>query len=135
MTQIIKAALAYFATVFGLGFALGTMRVLLIAPRIGETAAVMLELPVMLAASWVAAGWCVRRFAVPASAGARLAMGLLAFALVMVAELALAVLLFGQSPAQHLDAYRHFAGAIGLSAQLAYALFPTLRRGEAGTSD
>lgn len=58
--------------------------------------------------------------------------GVLAFALVMVAELALAVLLFGQSPAQHLDAYRHFAGLAGLAAQLAYALFPALRRGVAG---
>lgn len=127
MTQIIKAALAYFVTVFGLGFVLGTLRVLFVIPRIGETAAVLLELPVMLAASWVAAGWCVRRFAVPASAGARLAMGLLAFALVMVAELTLAVLLFGQSPARHFAAYRHFAGAMGLAAQLAYALFPALR--------
>jgi len=129
MTQIIKAALAYFVTVFGLGFALGTLRVLLIIPRIGETAAVLLELPVMLAASWVAAGWCVKRFAVPARIPARLAMGLLAFALVMAAELALAVLLFGQSPAQHLAAYRHFAGAMGLAAQLGYALFPALRHG------
>jgi hypothetical protein len=61
---------------------------------------------------------------------ARLAVGVLAFALVMVAELALAVLLFGQSPAQHVAAYRHFAGVAGLAAQLAYALFPALRRGE-----
>ncbi|CAN5529523.1 hypothetical protein BH10PSE14_BH10PSE14_19640 [soil metagenome] len=128
MTRITTAALAYFLTVFGLGFALGTLRVLFIIPRIGETAAVLLELPVMLAASWVAAGWCVRRFAVPPRTSARLAMGLLAFALVMVAELGLAVLLFGQSPAQHFAAYRHFAGAAGLAAQGGYALFPALRR-------
>jgi hypothetical protein len=130
MTRIINAALAYFVTVFALGFALGALRVLVIIPRIGETAAVLLELPVMLAASWVAAGWCVRYFAVPLHIPARLAMGVLAFALVMVAELALAVLLFGQSPAQHVAAYRHFAGVAGLAAQLVYALFPVLRRGE-----
>lgn len=130
MAQIIKAALAYFVTVFGLGFMLGTVRVLVIIPRIGEAAAVLLELPVMLAASWVAAGWCVRRFAVPARLSTRLAMGFLAFALVMAAELALAVLLFGQSPARYLDTYRHFAGAMGLAAQFGYALFPALRRGD-----
>ena len=128
MARIIKAALAYFVTVFGLGFLLGTVRVLLIIPRIGETAAVLLEVPVMLAASWVAARWCVRRFAVPARVAPRLAMGFLAFALVMVAELALALLLFGQSAAQHFNAYRHFAGAMGLAAQLGYALFPALLR-------
>ncbi|MDB5673995.1 MAG: putative rane protein [Sphingomonas bacterium] len=132
MAQIIKAALAYFVIVFGLGFALGALRVLVIIPHIGETAAVLLELPVMLAASWVAAGWCVRHFAVPVDVPARLAVGVLAFALVMVAELALAVLLFGQSPAQHVETYRHFAGVAGLAAQLAYALFPVLRRGGAG---
>ncbi|MEG3143317.1 hypothetical protein U1839_01505 [Sphingomonas sp. RT2P30] len=128
MTRIIAAALAYFAIVFGLGFLLGTIRVLFVIPRIGETAAVLVELPVMLAASWVAAGWCVRRFAVPPQTSPRLAMGLLAFALVMVAEFGLAVLLFGQTPAQHFAGYRHFAAAAGLAAQGAYALFPALRR-------
>ncbi|MDH7975246.1 hypothetical protein QH494_23930 [Sphingomonas sp. AR_OL41] len=130
MTRIIAAALAYFATVFGLRFLLGTLRVLFVIPRIGETAAVLLELPVMLTASWVAAGWCVRRFAVPPRVAPRLAMGLLAFALVMVAELALAVILFGQSPAQHFASFRHFAGAAGLAAQIGYALFPALRRAQ-----
>jgi hypothetical protein len=128
MTRIITAALAYFLTVFGLGFALGAMRVLFVIPRIGETAAVLLELPVMLAASWVAAGWCVRRFAVPPRISARLAMGLLAFALVMVAELGLAISLFGQTAGEHFAAYRHFTGAVGLAAQLGYASFPALRR-------
>ncbi len=128
MIRIIAAALAYFAIVFGLGFLLGTFRVLFVIPRIGETAAVLLELPVMLAASWFAAGWCVRRFAVPPRVAPRLAMGLLAFALVMVAELGLAVILFGRSPAQHFAGYRHFAGAAGLVAQIGYALFPALRR-------
>jgi hypothetical protein len=130
MTRIITAALAYFVTVFGLGFALGALRVLVVIPRIGETAAVLLEVPVMLAASWIAAGWCVRRFAVPPAVSARLAMGFLAFALVMLAELALAVLLFGQSPARYFATYRHLAGAVGLAAQLGYALFPALRRAD-----
>lgn len=128
MTRIVAAALAYFVTVFGLGFLLGAVRVLFVIPRIGETAAVLLELPVMLAASWVAAGWCVRRFAVPPGAAPRLATGLLAFALVMVAEFGLAVILFGQRPAQYLAGYRHFATATGLAAQIGYALFPALRR-------
>ena len=64
MTQTIKAATAYFAIVFGIGFVLGTARVLVIIPRIGELAAVLLEVPVMLATSWFAARWCIARFAV-----------------------------------------------------------------------
>ncbi len=128
MSAVIKAALAYVALVFGLGFVLGTARVLLIIPRIGATAAVLLELPVVLAASWVVAGWCIRRFAVPPHAGARLAMGACAFAVLMVAELLLATLLFGQTAAQHFATYRHVPGALGLTGQLGFAVIPALRR-------
>lgn len=128
MSTIIKAALSYFALVFGLGFVLGTARVLVIIPRIGATAAVLLELPVMLAASWVVAGWCIRRFAIPPRASARLAMGAVAFAVLMVAELLLATLLFGQTAAQHFAAYRHVPGALGLAGQLGFAAIPALRR-------
>jgi hypothetical protein len=47
--------------VFFVGFILGTVRVLLIAPRLGETAAVLLETPVMLVASWFVCRWYVKR--------------------------------------------------------------------------
>ena len=124
MTQTIKAATAYFAIVFGIGFVLGTARVLAIIPRIGEPAAVLLEVPVMLATSWFAARWCIARFAVARNAVPRLAMGFTAFALVMVAEL----VLFGRTPAQHFAAYRHMTAGLGLAAQLAFALFPRLQR-------
>jgi hypothetical protein len=36
------------------------MRVLLIAPRLGETAAVFLETPLILAASWFVCRWCAK---------------------------------------------------------------------------
>ena len=49
--QTAKTALAYRGTIFALGFVLGTVRTLWLAPEIGETRAVLLELPVMLAAS------------------------------------------------------------------------------------
>ncbi|WP_260436069.1 hypothetical protein [Burkholderia sp. Bp9143] len=37
---------------FAIGFALGTIRVLLLVSRLAETAAVLLEVPLLLAASW-----------------------------------------------------------------------------------
>jgi hypothetical protein len=117
---------AYFAAVFLIGFALGTVRVLAVAPQIGETAAVLVEAPVMLAASWAVCGWLVRRFAVPRG-GPRALMGALAFALLMGAELGVSVLLFGRSLEEHLANYRTLPGAIGLAAQLAFALIPLLR--------
>jgi len=123
----VKAALAYFALVFAAGFALGALRVLALAPRLGELVAVLLELPLMLAVSWAACGWALRRFAVSRAWPARLAMGALAFVLLMAAELALAVAAFGQAPAAWLAALSTPAGAAGLLGQLAFALTPLVR--------
>jgi hypothetical protein len=46
--RILKAALLYFAIVFGVGFVLGTIRTLWLVPRLGARAAELLEMPVML---------------------------------------------------------------------------------------
>ena len=58
--MVLRAAIAYWAVVFALGFVLGTVRTLWLAPAIGVTVATAVELPIMLAASWWAAGWAVR---------------------------------------------------------------------------
>ena len=56
-----EAGALYAIIVFLIGFILGTIRVLLVAPRLGETTAVILEAPMMLAASWFVCRWCVDR--------------------------------------------------------------------------
>ncbi|HSF62739.1 MAG TPA: hypothetical protein VLA78_00005 [Paracoccaceae bacterium] len=122
---LLTAALAYFALVFAAGFALGTARVLLLAPRLGETGAVALELPVMIALSWLSASWVLRRRPLPPGAP-RLAMGAVAFALLMGAEAALAVLAFGQTPAAWAAALATPPGALGLAGQILFALIPWL---------
>jgi hypothetical protein len=55
-------------------------------------------------------------------------MGAVAFALLMAAELAVSVLLFGRSPSDFVAGYRTTPGVIGLAAQLAFGLLPLLRR-------
>lgn len=128
MIRASVAGLLYFLAVFAIGFALGTVRVLVLAPRIGEIAAVLIELPVMLALAWPICGALVRRCAVPPQPGPRLTMGVVAFAVLMGAELAMAVWLFGQTPGQHWNSYRGFAARLGLAGQLLFALFPLLHR-------
>ena len=131
------AATVYFAIVFVIAFGLGTVRVLQVVPRLGETNAVLIEAPVLLAISWLVAGWAVRRFAVPPRTGFRVAMGAVAFALLIAAEAALAVSLFGRSINQFVAAYGAIPGAIGLAAQLGFAAMPLLRlrlgEGRSGT--
>lgn len=117
------AAAVYWATVFAFAFALGVVRTLWLAPRLGDLAAVACELPLVLTASWLAARRVTRRFGV-SEAGAALTMGLIAFALLMLAELALAQLLAGQSVRQWAEGLSTPAGALGLAGQVGFALMP-----------
>lgn len=122
---VLRPALTYFAGIFALGFVLGTIRVLWLVPALGENAAVLAELPVMLAASWLWARRVLRRQPL-ASRSAALAMGCLAFALLLLAELALGLTLFGQSAGEWLAALGHLPGSLGLAGQVLFALMPAL---------
>jgi hypothetical protein len=112
--------------VFALGFVLGALRETVVAPRLGALAAVLIEVPAMLAASYAAARFLVRRLAVPDGAAPRLAMGGLAFALLMLAETLVGVLLMGRSPGDQLAAYAQPREAVGLAAQIGFALIPLI---------
>ncbi|WP_205481163.1 hypothetical protein [Sphingomonas arenae] len=123
----IGAGAVYFALIFGLGFVLGTVRVLLLEPALGLGRATLVELPVMLLASWAACGWVLRRSAVE-TRGQRVVMGTVAFVLLMVAELGVSTLLMRRSVAEHLATYGDTPRQWGLAAQIAFAAFPLLRR-------
>ena len=126
MRRTLAAAAAYFALVFSAAFVMGVVRNLVVAPRTGEVAAVLIETPLILAVSWFAAGWSVRRFSVPAAAADRLAMGLAAFALLMTVETAMSLLLFARPLTEQFAAWATPAGGIGLLAQVAFGLIPLL---------
>ncbi|MGE3690130.1 MAG: hypothetical protein AB7F98_01975 [Novosphingobium sp.] len=123
MTRIAINALAYSAAIFALGFVLGALRTVLLVPRIGALGAVLAELPLTLAASWLCARQVLRRRPL-SGRGAALAMGALAFALLIGAELALGVALFGQSAGQWLAALGTVPGLAGLAGQVLFALMP-----------
>jgi hypothetical protein len=129
-----EAGLAYFATVFAVGFALGTLRVLVVVPRVGEMAGLLIELPIMLLVSWVVCGWLLKRFSVQNKPSRGLLMGAVAFALLMVAELWVSVFAFGRSLAEHFESYRSLNAILGLAAQVAFAAFGSNRAGHASKS-
>lgn len=126
--RVLGAGALYFALVFAVGFVLGALRVLVLAPALGQWGALLLELPVLLAASWLVAGRVILWCGLPAGWAPRLGMGAVAFALLMGAEFALGQLLFGRDLAAHLAHYRAPTTQLGLAAQLAFAAFPLLRR-------
>jgi len=126
-SQLIRpvgAGLAYAILVFAAGFALGTVRVLLVVPRLGPTGAVLVEVPVILAASWWISRLCGARFKVSRALPARLVMGLAAFLVLMLAEVTLSVVFLGGTVTGHLASLTTLAGVIGLAAQVAFAAFP-----------
>lgn len=126
MARTISAGATYFAVVFGFAFVFGTVRTVWVSPYIGPTGGVLLEVPLLLIVSWLACGRCVRHFDVPEIVGHRLIMGGVAFACLVAAEVGFSALLFGQSIAEFLAAYSTPAGGIGLAAQIAFGLIPSI---------
>jgi hypothetical protein len=124
--QTLKAAGAYFALVFGAGVVLGAIRVPLLVPRLGERAAELLEMPFTFVVILLSARFITRRYAVPAARSSRLAVGLLALALALAAEL-LAVLATQQgSLGDYLAARDPVSGSAFLVMLLVYALMPLI---------
>jgi ABC-type uncharacterized transport system permease subunit len=124
---VFLAGAAYFAIVFGAGFLMGMLRILLVAPNLGEITAILLELPIMLAVAWFVCGWVLSKFNVPQKTFDRLVMGTFALFLLLIAEAVLSVGLSGRSLQQHLLSYAQAGPLIGLVAQLLYAGFPVIR--------
>lgn len=122
------AGLMYFAILFAVGFALGTVRVFVLLPRLdtalGETIAVLIELPIILTISWVVCRWLVGRFMVAEGVAPRLLMGGLAFALLLSAEFLLGSMGFGRTLSEQFQRYRNLPDLLGLAGQLAFAAFP-----------
>ncbi|MBH5321122.1 hypothetical protein [Aurantiacibacter sediminis] len=125
--RLAAPVLAYWAVTFTLGFVLGTMRVLWGAEALGETAFVAIEIPIMLGASWLAARWLLRRFAI-ATAREALVMGGAAFALLMAAELVLASVI-GEGARGWLASLTRAPGLYGFLGQIGFALMPRLAIG------
>lgn len=121
------AGIAASTAVFAAGFVLGTIRVLLVAPRFGSLASVLIEIPLMLIASWAVTGTAIRHWRVDHRFSARMVMGTTAFALLIIAEALLGIAVLGQSPSQWLGAFSTPAGAAGLIAQLAFGFMPIIQ--------
>ena len=100
--QILKTGILYFAFVFGVGFVLGTIRVLWAVPHFGARMAELMEAPFMFLVTIVAARWMVRRLTVPYTLSSRLGMGCIALGLLLVSEFTLVLWLRGLSISEYL---------------------------------
>lgn len=124
MTTAFFLGLIYFGMVFSLAFAMGVARALIIAPKLGAVAAVLLEVPIIVAASWVIARRLLQHRSL--SLSQRALMGVVAFTLTMVSEAVLSALIRGQSVVDWGADVVTPLGLIGLAGQVAFAVIPIL---------
>lgn len=124
--QIARAGVTYFALVFGAGFVLGTIRTLWIAPRLGNRVAELMEAPLMLLVTIVAARWIVARLGVPPRWPSRLGIGAIALALLLVAEFALLSPLRSVSMQEYLATRDPVSGTVYYAMLGLFALMPLL---------
>lgn len=126
--RALKAGLLYGAVVFAAGLLLAVIRTYWVAPLSGETVAVWLEAPVLLAISWSSSVWVAEHLEVSESFLDRLLMGGLALAVLVCAEAVLAILAHGHSLREYVVSYGRSGLLLGLLAQIGFAVFPILRR-------
>lgn len=126
MKRALLAASVYFLALFSLGFALGTIRVVVIAPRFGALAGTIAEVPIMLVAAFWACRWMIRRWRVPSASVTRWAMTIWFLVLLFVFETVLGAALFGRTVVEQWAALATSTGQLGLAAQIVAALFPTM---------
>jgi hypothetical protein len=130
---VLRGATVYFGLVFGVGFLLGSVRVPLVVPRLGERLAELAEMPLMLLAIFVAAGYVVRRYGSAVSSRGWVLVGALALALLICAELLLAVVLAGRGVAEYIAGRDPVSGSVYVGMLLVFAAMPWLRRKLAGS--
>jgi len=118
----------YFALVFGVGFLLGILRVLVLVPSLGERWAELAEMPLMLIAIIFAARFVVRRF--PATQRASyLVSGGIALVLLIVVEFSVVLALRGMSISQYFAERDPVAGSVYVGMLVVFAVMPWLMGG------
>ena len=128
MMHVVKAGVLYFALVFGAGFVLGTIRTLWVVQRVGTRKAELMETPIMLVVTIVAARWTVLRMSVPMMWSARLEMDCIALVLMLIAEFGFVLWVRGISIKEYFATRDPVSGAAYYLLLIVFAIMPFLAR-------
>ena len=123
---MLKVGAVYFALVFAVGWILGPIRELWIIPRFDRTAGFLFEAPIMLVAMIASARWVIRRFCVSNSLSTRTAIGLIATALLIVAEILGTWWTRGASLSGYLATFDTVSGGVFVLLLVLFAAMPML---------
>ncbi len=118
----------YFCLVFGVGFVLGIIRVLLLEPDLGQRWSELAEMPLMFIAIVLAARFVVRRF--PAlRRSSYLVSGAVALFLMLLAEFTVVLGIRGVSITRYVAERDPVAGAVYVLMLVVFAAMPWLLSG------
>ena len=132
MRAALLLGLLYFGVVFTFAFGMGVARTLIVAPLLGPAVAVLLEVPVVVLASWLAAQRLLRHRSLTLGEG--VVMGATAFVLTMASEAALAGVLRGQAVSEWATSLITPLGLVGLMGQMMFGAMPVLLLGSRSRS-
>ena len=104
----------------------GTIRTLWVVPRVGTRLAELLEAPIMLVVTILAARWTVLHLSVPRASSVRLTMGSIALVLMLVAEFGFVLWIRGLSIRDYLATRDPVSGTVYYLTLVAFALMPLL---------
>ena len=116
----------YFAAVFGVGFALGTLRVLWAVPHFGLRIAELMEAPIMFAVIIFAARWVVRRLDTLPTKTQRLSIGCIALGFLLGSEFLVVLWLRGLTLNQYFASKDPVSGTVYYVLLGMFAIMPLL---------
>ncbi len=122
------AGLIYFSVIFIFAFILGVIRTIVLIPRIGPLAAVMIEIPILLTVSWFFCRMLIRRIRLTGEIKYFLIFGGSAFIWLMLTEYFLSINVFNQPQSVYFGKMMTLHGFLGLLAQIAFASIPVIQR-------
>jgi hypothetical protein len=115
----------YFVLVFGVGFLLGIVRVLVLEPRLGTRWAELAEAPLMLAAMVFSARYVVRRFPATQRASYLLSGGI-ALLILVIAEFSVVLGIRGLTISEYFAGRDPVAGSVYVVMLVVFAVMPWL---------
>jgi hypothetical protein len=122
----LKYGSIYFTLVFGTGFALGTIRVFILEPRIGTRYAELTEMPIMLFVIYLSAKYVVSKLYSTKPILPYLVTGLSALTFLLLVEFALVLGLQGMSIEQYLESRDNVAFGAYIISLIIFALMPLI---------
>jgi hypothetical protein len=124
MKETLKAGVLYFALVFAAGFVLGAIRTLWVVPRLGVRTAELMEAPLMLGVSILAARGVVPHVGIPPQWTRRLALGCIALGLMLLVELTAVLWIRGLTLRGYFETRDSVSGTVYLLNLGAFTVIP-----------